>query len=429
MNKSFQFSFREIKDTDRNLVHNWLTKAYVAKWFYGEGLANTLRGIDDFIKGMTDTKYWLACDRDKPFAFLITSLVKKPEDELSKWSVAEGTTITLDMLIGEEEYLGKKLSDNLIKEFLSSQFPEVEEVLIDPEASNSRAVHVYEKVGFQILGEFIPSHSPHPHYMMRLNMNRLENTLGLPLEYSSLSRYYDLLSQGNDESTHLSLEKILRENKARKVLDLTCGTGAQILWLASKGFQMVGSDQSHELLKIGRVKAKDAGLTIPFHYGDMREVRLGKFDAVITIFNSIGHLTKKDFETALKNIRENLNPGGVYIFDIFNLEALSDQVVKSFAMDNKKSVDKTTIRHIQKSTLDRTSGRLTSFDEFTIQEGTKEPVTINESFSLQLYTAYELEEMLIRNGFEIEGQYDLDRSPFSNLESERILTVGKRVDE
>lgn len=429
MKNKLEGSFRPVNESDRTLVHSWLIKPHVAKWFYGDGFANTLKGIDDFIKGMTDTKYWLACDKDKPFAFLITSLVKKPEDELSKWCVAEGTTITLDMLIGEEEYLGKKLSDIIIKEFLSSQFPEVEEVLIDPEASNSRAVHVYEKVGFQILGEFIPSHSPHPHYMMRLNMNRLENTLGLPLEYSSLSLYYDLLSQGNDDRAHLSLEKILRENKARTVLDLTCGTGAQVLWLARKGFQVVGSDQSHELLKIATMKAKDAGLTIPFHYGDMREVCLGKFDAVITIFNAIGHLTKKDFETALKNIEENLNPGGVFIFDIFNLEALSEQVVKNFAMDNKKSVDKTTIRHIQKSTLDRTSGLLTSFDEFTIQEGTKEPVTINESFSLQLYTADELEEMLIRNGFEIVGQYDLDGSPFSNFKSERILTVGRRAGE
>ena len=122
----------------------------------------------------------------------------------------------------------------MIKEFLLSEFPDVEEVLIDPEASNSRAVHVYEKVGFNILGEFIPSHSPHPHYMMRLDMSRLKNHLGLLLEYSSLSQYYDLLSQGNKESTHLAIDKILRENKADKVLDLTCGTGAQVLWLTGR---------------------------------------------------------------------------------------------------------------------------------------------------------------------------------------------------
>lgn len=98
-------------------------------------------------------------------------------------------------------------------------------------------------------------------------------------------------------------------------------------------------------------------------------------------------------------------------------------------MDNTRSIDKTTIRHIQKSILDKSSGRLTSFDEFIIQEVTKEPITIKESFSLQLYTADELKEMLVRNGFETIGQYDLDRSPFSNLESERILTVGRRVGE
>lgn len=429
MIKKHPFNFRTVNESDRTLIHSWLAKPYIAKWFYGDGLANTLKGIDEFVKGGSDMKCWLACHGDKPFAFLITSLVDKPEDELSKWCVAKGTTITLDMLIGEEEFLGKKLSHIIIKEFLSNQLPEVEEVLIDPEVSNTRAVHVYEKVGFQILGEFIPSHSPHPHYMMRLNMNRLENTLGLPLEYSSLSRYYDLLSQGNDEQAHLSLEKILRENKAKTVLDLTCGTGAQVLWLASKGFQVVGSDQSHELLKIASMKAKDAGLTIPFHYGDMREVCLGKFDAVITIFNAIGHLTKKDFETALKNIKENLKPGGIYIFDIFNSEALNDQAVKNLAMDIKKSSDNMTIRHIQKSTLDRTSGLLTSFDEFIIQEETKKSVIINEKFSLQLYTADELKSMLVGNGFAIVGQYDLDGSPFSNLESERILTVGRRAVE
>lgn len=173
MSKKSLFTFRSINKNDRDFIHRWLAKPYVAKWFYGDGLANTLKGIDAFIEGLSDTLYWLACDEGQPFAFLITSLVKKPEDELSKWCGAKGTTITLDMLIGEEDYLGKKLAHVVINEFLLSEFPEAEEVLIDPEASNSRAVHVYEKVGFKVLGEFIPSHSPHPHYMMRLNMKQL----------------------------------------------------------------------------------------------------------------------------------------------------------------------------------------------------------------------------------------------------------------
>jgi SAM-dependent methyltransferase len=48
------------------------------------------------------------------------------------------------------------------------------------------------------------------------------------------------------------------------------------------------------------------------------------FDAVITIFNAVGHLTKSGFEKAIRNIHRNLNAGGIYVFDILNLEAMTD---------------------------------------------------------------------------------------------------------
>lgn len=76
----------------------------------------------------------------------------------------------------DTSYLGKGLSPILIREFLVNQFSQVAEVLIDPESTNSHAIHVYKKVGFTILGEFIPSHSPNLHYMMRLNMKKLKGS-------------------------------------------------------------------------------------------------------------------------------------------------------------------------------------------------------------------------------------------------------------
>lgn len=175
MNSNFRYTFKPVEEKDRNLVCSWLGKPYIAEWFYGEGLDNTYKHLDEFISGTSDTMYWLAYDANTPFAFLVTSFVKKPKDELSRFCATEGVAITLDMLIGEEQYLGKKLSHILIREFLLSEFPGVEEVLIDPEASNSRAIHVYEKVGFKFLNQFVPSHSPHPHYMMRLHMRQLKH--------------------------------------------------------------------------------------------------------------------------------------------------------------------------------------------------------------------------------------------------------------
>lgn len=173
MSSKFRFHFKPVDQAHRSLVHSWLKQPYIAEWFYGQGLENTLKHLDEFLQGPSMAQYWLAYDNNHPFAFLITSSVCKPDDELTKWCSKEGDAITLDMLIGDPDYLGKGLSNSLIKEFLLSQFPQVDEVLIDPEATNTRAIHVYQKVGFRILKEFIPSHSPHPHYMMRLNMQEL----------------------------------------------------------------------------------------------------------------------------------------------------------------------------------------------------------------------------------------------------------------
>jgi len=170
---STKFSFKPADAAHRDLVHRWLHEPPASEWFYGQGLANTIKHLDEFLNGKSFAQYWLAYDKDRPFAFLITSPVEKPKDALTQWCAEKGAAITLDMLIGDHDYLGKGLACTVIREFLLSQFPQIAEVLIDPEASNSRAVHVYKKAGFQILGEFVPSHSPAKHYMMRLNMKEL----------------------------------------------------------------------------------------------------------------------------------------------------------------------------------------------------------------------------------------------------------------
>ncbi|HEX4839423.1 MAG TPA: GNAT family N-acetyltransferase [Rhabdochlamydiaceae bacterium] len=172
-NHEFRFHFQPVDQAHRSLVHHWLKQPHVAQWFYGQGLKNTIKHLDDFLKGSSSGQYWIGFDQERPFAFLITSVVKKPNDELTKWCTKEGAAITLDLLIGETDYLGKGLAHIVVQEFLLSQFPNVAEVLIDPEATNSHAIHIYKKIGFIVLGEFIPSHSPHPHYMMHLDMKKL----------------------------------------------------------------------------------------------------------------------------------------------------------------------------------------------------------------------------------------------------------------
>lgn len=249
----------------------------------------------------------------------------------------------------------------------------------------------------------------------------------LPLEYKKLSKYFDALGSSSPNSVNQSIEKILKKYKVKTVLDLTCGTGSQVLWLAKHGYKVTGSDFSPNLLKIAKSKVRKEKINVKLLIGDMRTTQAGRFDAVITIFNAVGHLNKADFNKAMKNIYRNLHKGGLYVFDIFNLSSMNNKVLAGMSMDTTKTVDSTKIRHIQYSKLAKKNGHLISYDHFSLQANSNKPKIFKAKFALQIYTAKELREMLARNGFTVLGQYGMDGSKFSEKKTKEILTVAKKL--
>src|SRR5258707_7758797 len=107
--------------------------------------------------------------------------------------------------------------------------------------------------------------------------------MNLPPEYNKLSKYFDALGGSSPNSINRSIEKILRKYKVKTILDLTCGTGSQVLWLAKRGYKVTGSDFSPKLLKIAKSKAREEKIKVKLLKGDMRTKQVGHFDAVITI--------------------------------------------------------------------------------------------------------------------------------------------------
>lgn len=160
MSKEVVFHFFHAKSTQRTLLHQWFEQPHIKEWMHGVGLQHTLNGLERFFQGKSSVTYWIGYDKDIPFAFLITS--QEGED-----------AITLDLFICNLNYLGKGLAVPMIKQFLMKNFSHIKKVLIDPEATNSRAIHVYKKVGFKITKEFIASWHPVPHYQMELDMEKI----------------------------------------------------------------------------------------------------------------------------------------------------------------------------------------------------------------------------------------------------------------
>ena len=251
--------------------------------------------------------------------------------------------------------------------------------------------------------------------------------LGLPFEYQKYPEYFDVFNiNENTDAKNKVIESLLQKHKVSTVLDLTCGTGSQVFFLAKRGYKCVGADFSPDLLKIARYKAKKEIIAVKFIDGDMRTLKVGTFDAVITIFNAVGHLTKLGFEKAMRNINSNLKEGGIYIFDILNLQAMTDKVVADLAYHMNEQTNDTRVHALQCSTVDKNTGLITSYNMCMLQTNAEKPRQINNKCSLQIYTAKELQEMLSRNGFETVVQYGMDGSKFVKDKSISILTVARK---
>ncbi len=245
-----------------------------------------------------------------------------------------------------------------------------------------------------------------------------------PAHYNKDAEHYDAFNEKNSELINRTIENILKKHRVKTVLDLTCGTGSQVFWLAKRGFDVTGCDINAPMLKIARSKAVKG---IKFLQGDMRTLKVGEFDAVITIFNAVGHLTKRDFEKAMRNIHSNLKDGGIYIFDIFNLSyLLKNNRITDLTIDWQKMTGDTRVREIQYSTIDE-DGILASYTTSYVQKSANKPKVSKSAQTLQTYTAKQLKEMLHRTGFKVLSQSGIDGSKLVETQSERILTTTKKI--
>ncbi|MEI9940718.1 MAG: class I SAM-dependent methyltransferase [Pseudomonadota bacterium] len=149
--------------------------------------------------------------------------------------------------------------------------------------------------------------------------------------FGAYSQYYDLLYKDKDYVGEASYVRSLIEQHhpgARSVLDLGCGTGRHALLLAESGYLVTGVDRSPEMLAAAKAQLANApperaarlassGAAPEFVQGDVRSVRTGrKFDVVVSLFHVMSYQTSNaDLKAAFVTAAEQLQPGGVFIFD------------------------------------------------------------------------------------------------------------------
>ncbi len=143
--------------------------------------------------------------------------------------------------------------------------------------------------------------------------------------YEALAGSYDaLMTDGSYQARADFLERCFQGSAVpvKTVLDLGCGTGTIAWMLAERGYEVIATDASGEMLTqaMGKAAGCPPGFPPPlFVCQPMERLNLGRrrADAVVSTLDSLNYLTReKDLRETLRRVCRYLRPGGRLVFDV-----------------------------------------------------------------------------------------------------------------
>ena len=137
--------------------------------------------------------------------------------------------------------------------------------------------------------------------------------------------------------------KTLEDRKGKKVLELGCGTGSNLIFCAKEGMETYGIDFSSTIISYAKSFSESERVNCNFKIGDFTSLPYedSKFDVIIDR-SALCLSTIEGFKKAIKEAQRVLKPGG-----LFFLSPFGDQDSSFHKVPNKDgTIDGITSGHI-----------------------------------------------------------------------------------
>lgn len=141
--------------------------------------------------------------------------------------------------------------------------------------------------------------------------------------YSSLAVYYNTLTQGDCPYAEWAeyLAGIAAKHNVRTVAEFACGTGKMTALLCGRGFKVVASDISAEMLNEARRSCPSPNAL--FVQQDMRHLQLTRAaDMAVCVNDGVNYLKPAELAPFFQKVAANLVPGGPFVFDVSSAHKL-----------------------------------------------------------------------------------------------------------
>ena len=140
------------------------------------------------------------------------------------------------------------------------------------------------------------------------------------MAYNEFAYFYDEFNGAADyDALYAHIRRELDAHGVRDgiLADLGCGTGELTLMLTQAGYDMIGIDQSEEMLCVVRDKAEQLGLSgrLLLLRQDLLQLDLyGTIRGAVSTFDTFNHIA--DLDRAIANAAFFMEKGGVLLFDM-----------------------------------------------------------------------------------------------------------------
>lgn len=243
--------------------------------------------------------------------------------------------------------------------------------------------------------------------------------------YGSFASVYDIFQDNiNYQEWADYLTECLKEYGISDglVLDLGCGTGTMTELFAEAGYDMIGVDNSEEMLAQAMEKRMESGHDILYLLQDMQEFELyGTVRAIVSVCDSLNYLTEEeDLLTVFRLANNYLDPRGIFIFDMNTVykyqEILGDATIAenredgSFIWENSYDPESGINLYELALFLPREDGLYEKCEEVHYQKA---------------YPLAKIRELISKSGLELLAVYDAYTREQPRHDSERLTFIAR----
>jgi len=234
----------------------------------------------------------------------------------------------------------------------------------------------------------------------------------------------DINSDKSDNDLQDGSDKLSQERDM--VVELGCGTGSFAEEMAARGYDIMGIDNSEQMLQIAINKRDKSGHDIMYLEQDMREFELfctaGTF---LSVCDSVNYLTDPlDVVKMLKLVNNYLYPEGIIIFDFNTVHKYRDIIGDTTIAEDREDCafiwdnwydDDTFINEYDLTIfVHEEDDRYRKFSETHFQRG---------------YTLDEMMDIVEKSGMQFVKAIDADTHKDPDSDSQRIYIIARKNTE